>query len=298
LLRGIAVLREIFSKQFLKDVWKRANDDDIFGRSAQLSFYFLLAIFPLLLFLLTIFGYFYGAGSLLRDELISYLRTIVPSSALQLVVSTIDEVSASRGGGKLSFGFLASLWAASNGMIAIAEALNVAYDVRETRTWWKLRLVAIALTIALAFLIISALMLILYGGNIGEALAGRAGFSAAFVAVWKILQLPIALVFVIVGFHLLYHFAPNLAAANARKKVSKKDYRRRLFSPGTLIAVILWLIVSLGFRLYLHFFDSYSATYGSLGALIILMLWFYLTGAAILLGGEINCECDSRRKAS
>jgi len=292
------VLSELLSKKFYVRVWNRTSDDDILGRSAQLAFYFLLALFPLLLLLLTLFGYLAGAGSRLRDGLISYLASVVPSSALQLIVTTIDEVSAARGGGKLSFGLVATLWAASSGMMAIGESLNIAYAVRETRAWWKFRLVAVALTIALSALIISALLLVLYGGSIGEVLATHAGFSAAFVAVWKILQLPIALIFVLLGFSLIYRFAPNLSARNAREKVLRFDYRRRWLSPGAVIAVILWLIVSLGFRLYLHFFDSYSATYGSLGALIILMLWFYLTGAAILFGGEINCELDNGQKTS
>lgn len=291
------MLKQLLSKELVVRVWKRAADDDIFGRSAQLSFYFLLALFPLLLFLLTLFGYLYGAGTRLRDGLISYLASVVPASALRLVVSTIDEVSAGRGSGKLSFGLLATLWAASSGMMAIGESLNAAYDVKETRAWWKFRAVAVVLTITLSALIISALLLVLYGGSIGEIVATRAGFSSVFVYVWKVLQIPIALIFVSLGFSLIYRFAPNLAAANARKKVLRVDYRRRWLSPGAVVAVLLWLMVSLGFRLYLHFFDSYSATYGSLGALIILMFWFYLTGAAILLGAEVNCELDIAQKS-
>ena len=287
------MISEFLSTSFYKRVWHRASDDDLFGRSAQLSYYFLLALFPLLLFLLVLFGYFYGAGSRLHDELISYLSSVVPSTALKLLVATMDEISAARGSGKLSFGLLASLWAASSGMIAIGEALNAAYDVKETRAWWKLRLVCITLTIALSALIVSALLIVLYGGSLGELLATRAGFGPAFLSAWKVLQLPIALVFVLAGFALIYRVAPDLSAAKARDKVSRLDYRARWLSPGVVIAVSLWLLVSLGFRLYLHFFDSYSRTYGSLGALIVLMLWLYLTGAAILLGGEINCEFDS-----
>jgi membrane protein len=128
------VLSELFSKNLCKRVWKRAANDRIFDRCAQLSYYFLLALFPLLLFLLTLFGYFYEAGTRLHDQLISYLASVVPRSALQLVVSTVDEVSSARGSGKLSFGLLASLWAASSGMIAIGHALNAAYGVRETRS--------------------------------------------------------------------------------------------------------------------------------------------------------------------
>ena len=287
------MFRRLLSKEFLARVWSRAEEDEIFGRAAQLSYYFLLALFPLLLFLITLFGYFSGAGTRLHQQLISYLSNVMPSAAVQLVVATIDEVTHARGGGKLSFGLLAALWAASSGMNAIAQALNAAYDVPETRAWWKVRLLSIALTVALAILIISALLIVLYGGRVGHFLAAMIHLGRAFTVTWKILQWPISLAFVFIAFSLIYRFAPNAGARRHGKRLPPADYRRRWVSPGVVIAVVLWLLVSLGFRLYLHFFNSYSATYGSLGALIIMMLWFYLTGAAILLGGEINCEWES-----
>ena len=289
----ISAFKRLLSREFLARVWARAEQDEVLGRAAQLSYYFLLALFPLLLFLITLFGYFNGAGTHLRHKLISYLGDVMPSSALQLVVSTIDEVTNARGSGKLSFGLLVALWAASSGMNAIGQALNASYDVPETRRWWKLRLLSMGLTVALAILIISALLIVLYGGRLGHFLAGFIDEGQAFSLVWRILQYPIALVFVFLAFSLIYRFAPNLGSKRRGKRLPASDYRRRWISPGVVVAVILWLLVSLGFRLYLHFFNSYSATYGSLGALIIMMLWFYLTGAAILLGGEVNCEWES-----
>lgn len=263
-------------------VYQEINDDDVFGRAAQLAYYFLLALFPLLLFVLTILGYFFAdAGSDLRTELFQYLRTVVPADALGLVQTTMDGMGESASGGKLSFGILAALWAASNGMGAICDSLNVAYGVKESRPWWKSRLVAILLTIALAVLIISALAIILYGGSIGGALATKFGLGDVFQTAWKILQYPLALIFVLVAFALLYYFAPNL-----------KDAKLQWVTPGSVIGVALWLLVSLGFSLYLNHFNSYNQTYGALGAVIILMLWFYLTGAAILVGGEINSEIE------
>ena len=266
-----------------KRVWARINDDDIFGRAAQLSYYFLLALFPLLLFLVTLLGYFAEAGSEFRNKLLSYLGTVMPSAAITLVHTTLDEISAARGGGKLSLGLLAALWAASNGMGAISETLNIAYDVKETRPWWKVRLVSVLLTIALAVLIICALAIILYGGTIGDAVAARYGFSNVFRIVWRILQWPIALIFVLATFNLIYNFAPNLRSSE-----------RKWWTPGAMVGVALWLLVSFGFRTYLHYFNTYSLTYGSLGALIVLMLWFYFTGLAILVGGEVNCEAVQR----
>ena len=274
-------------------MWARTQEDAILDRAAQLSYYFLLALFPLLLFLTTLFGYIDGAGSHLRNKLMSYLGDVVPASALQLVVVTIDEVTNARGGGKLSIGLLIALWAASSGVNAMGQALNAAYDVRETRPWWKLRLISLALTVALAVLIISALLIVLYGGRLGHSVAALIHEGGAFSVVWRILQWPICLTSVFTAFSLIYHFAPNVGAKPGSKRLPASDYRRRWLSPGVVVAVVLWLLVSLGFRLYLHFFNSYSATYGSLGALIILMFWFYLTGAAILLGGEVNCEWES-----
>ena len=263
----------------LKRLVKRIVADEIFGRAAQLSYYFLLALFPLLLFLINILGYLAQEGTVFRDRLLLYLATVMPASAFTLVHTTVDEISLSSGTGKLSFGLLAALWAASNGMGAISDTLNMAYEVKERRPWWKVRLISIFLTIALAILILAALAIILYGGNIGEALAMRYGFGNVFTTVWTIVQWPIALAFVLTTFNLIYNFAPNIPWRS-----------RRWITPGAFVGVGLWLAVSFGFRVYLGYFDSYSVTYGSLGALIVLMLWFYLTGVAILIGGEVNSE--------
>ena len=263
----------------LKRLVKRINEDRICGRAAQLSYYFLLALFPLLLFLINILGYLAQQGTVFRDKLLVYVAALMPASAFLLVHNTLDEVSAASGKGKLSFGILAALWAASNGMGAISDTLNIAYKVKEKRPWWKVRLICVGLTVALAILILSALAIVLYGGTIGEAISARYGFSNLFTIVWKIVQWPIALLFVLSTFNLIYNFAPNVPA-----------HARRLITPGAFAGVGLWLLVSFGFRLYLGFFDSYSVTYGSLGAVIILMLWFYLSGVAILIGGEVNSE--------
>ena len=191
------------------------------------------------------------------------------------------EVSAASGGGKISFGILAALWAASNGMGAICESLNAAYHVKESRAWWKQRLTAVGLTLALGILIISALVLTLYGGRIADWLAASYGLGGVFTTTWTVIEWPLVLVFLLLGFSLIYYWAPDL-----------RDQDWKWVTPGSVVAVLIWLLVSFGFRLYLHFFDSYSKTYGSMGAVIILMLWFWLTGAAILIGGEINSNIE------
>lgn len=264
-----------------KRVWADIGKDKIFSHAAELAYYFLLALFPLLLFLTSVIGLVIGSGTGLRHSLFNYLGKVVPSSASQLVSDTMFEVSNASGGGKMSFGILAALWAASNGMGAISQSLNAAYHVEETRPWWKQRLIAVGLTIALAVLIISALALVLYGGKIADGLAASYGFGSVFVVLWKILQWPVVLIFLLLGFALIYYWAPDL-----------RDQDWKWVTPGSTVAVALWLIVSMAFRLYLHFFDSYSKTYGSLGAVIVLMLWFYLTGASILIGGEISSDIE------
>lgn len=233
--------------------------------------------------MINILGYLAQEGTLFRDQLLVYLAALMPRSAFALVRATVDEIGVSSGTGKLSFGLLAALWAASNGMGAISDTLNTAYNVKETRRWWRVRLISVCLTIALAILILAALAIVLYGGTIGEALAARYGFGSLFTTVWTIIQWPIALVFVLTTFNLIYNYAPNIA-----------PHARRWITPGAFVGVALWLLVSFGFRAYLGFFDSYSVTYGSLGAVIVLMLWFYLSGVAILIGGEVNCEMQSQ----
>lgn len=263
-------------------IYREIGKDDVFGRAAQLAYYFLLALFPLLLFLTTLFGYFADSGSELRTNLLNYLGTVVPSSAASLINKTIEGMNENASSGKISFGILATLWAASNGMGAITEALNVAYNVQESRSFLRRRLTAALLTVCLALLILTALILMLYGGRIAETIATSFGMGDLFTITWKIAQWPIILAFVLLTFASIYYFAPDL-----------REQKFAWISPGAVIGVVLWLLVSFGFRLYLHFFNTYSATYGSLGAVIILMLWFYLTGAAILIGGEINSEIEN-----
>lgn len=269
-------------KELGKRVYAETTDDDVLGRAAQLSYYFLLALFPALLFLTSLLGYFAGEDSQLRSSLFSYLSAVLPGDASKLIADTVNDVTNSSGGGKLSFGILATLWAASNGMGAISESLNAAYDLKETRSWWKVRLIAVGLTLALSFLIVSSLVLVLYGHDLADAVAMKFGLGAAFAMAWKVVQWPIVLAFVLLAFALIYYFAPD-----------SREQDWKWITPGAFVGVLLWLLISFAFKAYLSFFNSYSATYGSLGAVIILMLWFYFTGIAILVGGEMNSEIEN-----
>jgi membrane protein len=264
-----------------KRVWLEIYEGSMLTHAAALSFYFLLALFPLMLFLITILGFFADSGTELRSQLLATLSRVVPYSASTLIYTTVDEIGQNADGSKLSFGILTALWIASSGMGAISEALNAMYGVRESRPWWKVRLASVGLTVALAVLIISALLLILYGGEVGEAITNYFNQTKDFETFWIVAQVPVVLAFVFLTFAMIYYFAPNLY-----------DQKWYWITPGSIIGILLWLLVSFLFRIYLRYFDSYSVTYGALGAVIVLMLWFYLTGVAILIGGKINAEIE------
>ncbi len=266
-------------RELARRVFSQIQQDEVFGRAAQLSYYFLFALFPLLLFLTAMLGYFTSVGTKLRARVLDFLATVAPPSAYDLIYKTVDEISHAKSAGKISFGLLVTVWASSNGMVAIITSLNAVYNLDERRVWWRRRLVSIGLTITFAVLILTALALLLFGGEVGEHLAGSYGLGKFFTVIWLIVQWLVALGVVLLSFGLVYNLAPN-----------HKERRWRWLTPGAAAGVVLWLAVSFVLRLYLDYFDSYSLTYGSLGAVIILMLWFYLTGASILIGGEINSE--------
>ena len=262
-------------------VWKRVWAHDVLGRAAQLAYFFLLSLFPFLLFLTALLGTFVESSAALRTRLLEYIGALAPPETHSLLRKTVDEISASSGVGKIALGFLTGIWIASFGTGAIQEGLRLAYGVRETRPWWKTSLGTLLLTIALALLGACTLGVLLYGGMIGRFLAASLGLGTAFHLAWRVLQWPLLLVFAFAFSVLTYRFASNLYARHWRRVV-----------PGSVVAVGLWLSASFGLRLYLFLVPSYSKVYGSLGAVVALLLWLYLTGAAILVGGEVNAECE------
>lgn len=264
--------------RFTRSVVHGIDHDEVLTRSAALSYYFILALFPLLLFLVSLVGIFAEHNSQLRESIASTLGRLAPGSASQLVHQVSNETfSAKHDVLKLTVGIVGAFWAASGGMTAIMTALNAVYKRKETRPWWKRRLIVLTLTLAISGLVIVALLLALYGGKIGGALASQIGLGTIFRWAWNILQWPVALAAMLLAFSMLYYLAPNSG--------ERKWY---WITPGSVAGVTLWILASIGFRAYLHFFNHYSATYGSLGALIILLLWLYVTGFAILTGGEVN----------
>lgn len=263
-------------------LWLEIYQGALLTHAAALTFYFLLALFPLLLFLITILGFFAEPGMEMRTQLLIKLSQLVPGSASQLIYTTVDEIAENADSVKLFFGLASGLWIISSGMGAVSEALNAMYGVKEARSFWRIRLLAIGLTLVLAVLIVSALTLLLYGGEIGEQIAIYFNQSSHYATFWTAAQIPIVLSFMLFAFALIYYFAPNL-----------HDQQWYWITPGSIIGVSLWLVISFCFRIYMRHFDNYSITYGSLGAVIVLMLWLYLTGVAILIGGKINAEIEA-----
>jgi membrane protein len=258
-----------------------SEHDDTFGRAAELAYYFFLAVFPGLLLLMTILGMVAGSHPEVRDTLLQYAGRAIPPEAWGVVQRTLKETTTAANGWKAILGFVGAIWSASAGLSSLMTVLNFAYHVKERRPFWKSRLViAPILTIALAALMLTALGIVLFG-NAAATWAAAHGLGTGVVVAWRILQWPVALFFVILGFAVLYFFAPDV-----------EDQKWYWITPGSVIGVLLWVAASAMFRAYLHFFNSYSATYGSLGAVIVLMLWFYLTALAVLVGAEINAEIE------
>lgn len=278
-MRWVWSLGGLTPTELARRVWSEIDSDGLFDRAAQLSYYFLLSLFPLLICLSALLGIVFAGKTELYHDLLRYLQSAMPNSAYQLVRATVDEITIQASGNKLSLGLAAALWTASSGMEALINGLNVAYEVKERRTWWKRRIVALALTVTVAVMTAMALALALAGGHFGRLLAERFGLGGVFAAVWAIVQTVLPLLFMLIVCTLIYRFAPNI-----------REHGWQALMPGALVAVTLWFAATGLFRIYLSVFDSYSKTYGSLGAVIVLLLWLYLCGAAALIGGEVNSE--------
>ena len=267
--------------QLSKNVWRAFNDNFLLDRSAALAFNFILAMFPLLLFLLAILGMFAARGTALRTNLMQYLAEVLPPAGFQVVSHTLAEVTKNAGGGKLTLGVALTLWFASGGMSSMISALDGAYAVREGRSWFKVRGIAVSLTVAISILVISALVAILAGSYAANVLGTHYSLGQAAVISWRVAEIIVALFFVALSFSLIYYWGPDL-----------HEQHWYWITPGSVVGVLLWVAASFGFRAYLHFFNSYSKTYGSLGAAIILLMWLYITGLAFLIGGEVNAQIE------
>jgi membrane protein len=262
-------------------VWNEIDHDNVLGRASELAYNFLLAVFPFLLFVLALLGLAAAHGIDVRSVLFQYLSRVLPPSASDLISKTANEVINSSGGGKLTFGILFSLWSASGGTTTMISTLNDAYDVRESRSWVKVHLIALGLTLVLIALVVVGSVLAVAGGHIAQTVGNNIGLGTAMIVGWRVVSWIAAIACIVFAFALIYYYGPDV-----------KEQHWYWITPGSVLGVGLWVLASAVFRVYLHFFNSYSRTYGSLGAVIILLLWLYVTGLAFLVGAEVNAEIE------
>jgi membrane protein len=269
-------------RQLGRTVFERIIADNVFGRAAELAFYFLFALFPLIILMTTSVGLFVSHNGALQYDLLSYFADLFPPTAFHLLRTVANEVVAHASRGKLTFGIVTAVWCVFSVVTSMISFLNTAHHVRETRPWFKAQTVALGLSLLISMLILTALFMVLVGSHFVGWLGARLDLNPLLVLVWKALQWPIAIFFVALSCSLIYYCGPDL-----------KEHRRWLwFTPGAAFGGFIWLVASFGFRLYLHFFNNYSVSYGSLGAVMILLVWLYATGLALLIGAEINAEIE------
>jgi membrane protein len=264
----------------LKRTFNEAMADDVPSLAAQQAYYFFFALFPALLALLSIASFFPIAN--LNDEIVARLGQVAPDDVVSIVSREIGKLSGSKTGGILTIAFLFTLWSSSSAMMSMSTTLNAAYDVTESRPWWKTRLMAIALTVGLALFILASLTLVIAGPTLAERVASYFHLGSAFEWTWKIVQWPVVFVLVSGAIALVYYFAPDV----------EQDWV--WITPGSFIATGLWVLVSLGFKFYLTSLGGSTTyeSYGVIGGVMVLLLWFYLSGLAILLGAELNAEIE------
>jgi membrane protein len=264
--------------EILKRTGKEILEDDVLSLAAELAYYFFLALFPALLFLVALASFLPVENVI--DDLTNRMSGVAPPDVIQIVREQLTKIAAGEQGGLLTVGMLLTLWSSSAGVMAIINTLNRAYDIQEGRPWWKVRLTAIALTIALATFILVSFALVIVGPQLAERVAGWVGLGQAFVWTWWILQWPVVFVLITAAMGIIYYFAPD----------AEQDWV--WLTPGSVVATALWILFSLGFRIYVTNFTNYNETYGAIGGVIVLLLWFYATGLAILIGAELNAEIE------
>ncbi len=284
-LKSLWNLRGVPARVVAVRTWKAIVDDRIFGHAAELGFYFLFALFPTLFSASSILGLIARSATRYFDRLLHYLALVIPTQAFGIVLHTFNETTAHSTSGKVTFGLIAAIWSASVGISAVQDTLNAVYKIEESRSYIKARIEAIGLTILL-MVIITCCLASMFGGDFLAAVAANrihdtflqtvVGTGVRFVG-WMVATALLALTFAVV-----YYWAPDL-----------KTRCWHWLTPGGALGIIGWLVASLGLRIYLHFFNSYSVTYGSLGAVIILLTWFYITGLMLLAGAEINGQIEA-----
>ncbi|MDP9039045.1 MAG: YihY/virulence factor BrkB family protein [Acidobacteriota bacterium] len=268
-----------------KRTWNSLMNDNLFGSAAELGYWFLFALFPTLVSASSIIGLAARGARDNYGDLLHYMSLVVPPSAYGIVLETFNQITTKSTGRKVTIGLAAALWAASAGFSAIQDSMNAVYKVKETRPYWKVKGLAVLISTVLSLLVTAILASLLAGDFVGRIVAKRmenhALASAAVVGSravgWTLATALLALLFA-----MIYYWGPDL-----------KNKKWRWLTPGAAIGILGWALASVGLRIYLHYFNNYSATYGSLGAVIILLTWFYLSGLMLLIGAEVNSEIEA-----
>ena len=268
-----------FNISFIKELIKRFTEDEVGGLSAELGYFFLLSLFPFLIFLVTLIGYL----PISQVDVLNFIREYAPGETMDMIENNLNAILGTHNGKLLSFGIIATVWSASNGINAVVRAFNRAYDVKESRSFFVARGISILLTFAMVFVIIVALLLPVFGKQIGIFVFSSFGLSDAFLDIWNAARWIVSALILFIVFTFLYFIAPN------------KRLKIRGVISGAFFATFGWMFVSLAFSYYVSSFGNYTATYGSLGGIIVLMIWFYLSGMIIIVGGEINAILNCHR---
>jgi membrane protein len=264
--------------QLLKRTAGEFMADNGLGLAAQLAYYFFFALFPTILVGIALASFLPLEDLMTRS--VAALQGVLPEDVLRIVQEQIRKISEGQNGGVLTFGLLVAVWSSSAAMVGLIDALNRAYDIEEERPWWKVRLLAIVLTLALAVFVLLAFALVLAGPTAADWLAASVGLGPVFAWTWKILQWPLVIALIVIAVGLVYYFAPDA------------EQTWVWITPGATLAAVLWLVASLGFKLYVANFSSYTETYGTIGGVMVLLLWFYLTGLTFVAGAELNAEVE------
>ncbi len=283
-LHSLWNLEGVSAIEVVRRIVRSTIADRVFGRAGELSFDFLFALFPALFCAGAILGLAVRSAHQISERLLAYMALLIPPSAMGEVLNIFNQTAVASSSRKITYSLLAALWSASIGMAVIQDALNDVYKIKDSRSFIGARLRAVVLTLLVSALIMICLAFLL-GGDFMAALlqrhfdggAGALAADSVRLVAWAV---GTALLVVVYGF--VYYWAPDW-----------RSRRWHWFTPGAAIGVFCWLVASIGFRIYLHFFNSFSVTYGSLGAVIILMMWFYITGSALLIGAEINSEIEA-----
>jgi membrane protein len=264
---------------FPATLWRELSEDNVWNGAAALGFYLTLAVFPAMIFVMALLPYLPIAH--VDQAIMDLLRQALPPRTAQMFSGVVQEVVSERRGGVLTFGIAAALWASSSGMYAIMQQMNVAYDIEETRGFLRARATALALSLLFVVLVVGAFSLVVLGGVIQDWLGVRMGVSDTLLDFFIVFRWVVIVLALLVAIAVIYNRAP------ARKRPFA------LVTRGTVTATVALIVASLGFRLYVANFGNYSATYGSIGAVIVLMLWFYIAGVVMLVGAEIDALSEA-----